>query len=112
MPTKRKKKKSVQDIVEDCCQEISDLEPTYEEIDAFVEKVEKEGWSYGIVTYTKRDDNPLNIRFHDTRRQKGHFGGRIHVDIISGEFHLMLDKDVAPEFIDFIKNKRSKRAKP
>lgn len=44
-------------------EEILELEPTYKEIEAFVDKYDK---YYGVVTYTKRDDNPLSIRLHDT----------------------------------------------
>ena len=108
MPKKqsRKKKETAEEIVEGYYQKIDELNPTYKEIESFTEKAEKERWSYGVVTYTKRDGNPLTIRFHDTWRQPGHFGGRIHIDIISGRFHLMLDKNMAPVFLDFIKKKR------
>jgi len=46
-------------------EEISSLEPTYEEIEDFVEWLEGPA-SYGVVTYAKRDDNPLSIGLHDT----------------------------------------------
>ena len=100
-----KKKKSTYEIIKGYYLKINELEPTYEEIKSFAEKAEKEG-RYGVVTYTKRSDNPLIIRLHETWRQTGHFGGRIHIDIISGEFHLMLDKNTAPIFLDFIKKRR------
>ena len=83
-------------------EELNKLEPTYEEIEEYVEKY----GHYGVVTYTKRDDNPLIVRLHDTWRVK--YQGRLHIDIISGEFHLMLDKHHAPEFLTFIKEKRKK----
>lgn len=82
-------------------EEILELEPTYEEIKAFVDEY---GESYGVVTYTRGDDNPSSIGLHDTWRVK--WGGRLHIDVVSGEFHLMLDKHFAPEFLNFIKEKR------
>lgn len=94
-------RKSTYEIVQEYYKKIKELEPTYEEIKAFVETLKD---PYGVVTYTRRDDNPLHIRFHDTWRIK--FGGRIHIDAVSGEFHLMLDKRTAPEFIKFIESRR------
>lgn len=68
-----------------------------------IEYVEGEA-GHGEIAYTEKDDNPLIIRLHDTYRIKFH--GRLHIDIISGEFHLMLDRENASKFLDFIKNKR------
>lgn len=99
------KKKSVYEIIDEYCKSINKLEPTYEEIEAFIMDLENTNSTYGIVTYNKKDDNPLIIRFHDTWRKK--FGGRTHIDVISGEYHLMLDKDTAPWFIEFIEKKRN-----
>lgn len=99
-------KKSIYEIVDEYYQKIDELEPTYEEIEAFVTDIESTGSTYGVVTHTKKDDNPLVIRFHDTWKKK--FGGRVHIDIISGEYHLTLDKDEAPWFIEFIEKKRNK----
>lgn len=91
-------------LMEKYYEEINKLKPTYEEIKEFVGMLED---TYGIVTYTKRDDNPLIIRLHDTWRKK--FGGKLHIDIISGEFHLMLDKKIVLEFVNFIKRGRKKK---
>ena len=84
-------------------EELGKLKPTYEEIEKYAE----EYGDYGVVTYTKRDDNPLIIRLHDTWGMK--YQGRLHIDIISGEFHLMLDKHHTPEFLAFIKEKRREK---
>ena len=89
--------------MEKICEEIEKLEPTYSEISEYSEDADP----YGELTFCRRDDNPLVIRFHDTWRKK--WQGRLHIDIISGEFHLMLDKNNAPRFLDFIKNKRKKK---
>jgi len=83
-------------------EEILRLGPTYEEIGSFVEWLGNH--TYGIVTFTKTDENPLSIRLHDTWRMK--WGGRLHIDVVSGEFHLMLDRHNASAFLDFIKQKR------
>lgn len=104
--TTKIKKKTVYEIVEKNHRRIKKLNPTYDEIDDFVTDLERRDLTHGIVSFSKRDDNPLIIRIHDTRKTK--FGGGIHIDIISGEYHLMLDKNIVSHFIEFIKQKRNK----
>ena len=78
--------------------EIKKLNPTPEQIEEYGKE-----WVYGVVTYTE-DRGYSPPRLHDTWGLKS--GGRVHIDIGSGGVHLMLDKDAAWDFIDFIKNKR------
>lgn len=79
-------------------EEILAIEPTYEQIKAFAEAYSKQ---HGVVTYTKRSDNPLSIRLQDTWGVKRQ--GRLHIDIVSGKFHLTLNKYYAPEFLRTVK---------
>lgn len=85
------------------------LEPTYKEICVYVDILEKQNLTYGVVTYTRRSDNPLTIRLHDTYRVK--YGGKLHIDVISGEIHLMLDRHEAPNFLAFVKGLRAESGK-
>jgi len=114
------KKKSVLDIVSEAHEEIVELAPTNEEIQAYADLLEKENRDYGVVTYSKSKGNQSYfIHFHDTWKKK--FGGRIHIDVgfVDEEYrdeknvpdttHLMLDKNHALEFIAFIKQKRNLR---
>ena len=52
--------------MEKICEEIEKLEPTYSEISEYSEDADP----YGELTFCRRDDNPLVIRFHDTWRKK------------------------------------------
>lgn len=79
-------------------QEILAIEPTHEEIQSFAKEHEQ---SYGVVAYTHNEETPLSFRLHDTWKLKR--GGRLHIDVVSGEFHLMLDKTHASMFLDFVK---------
>ena len=104
-------------------EQIVKLKPTKEEIQAYADQPEEEGRDYGVVTYSK-SKKPLEdwcfIRFHDTWKQKS--GGRIHIDVgyvdekyvdernVPDTTHLMLDRDPAPEFVNFIKEIRRKHA--
>ena len=90
------KQKNWRDKLKEIYEELLLLNPTYKEITEY-----SEGADYGELTFCKRNDNPLVIRLHDTWGIKR--GGRLHIDIISGEFHLMLDKNQAPIFLNFIK---------
>jgi len=109
-------RKSVHDIVANAYEELVKLGPTEKEIEAYADKMEK---VYGVVTYGKsRGGSGYFIDFHDSWKTK--FGGRVHIDVgfVNEEYrderdvpdttHLMLDKDYAPEFIDFIRKMREK----
>jgi hypothetical protein len=79
-------------------EEIKKLNPTAQEI----EEYGKNG-VYGVVTYTK-DRGYFPPRLHNTWGKKS--GGRVHIDIGSGGVHLMLDKSVVWDFIEFTKTRR------
>ena len=114
----------VWDLISKAHDELVELKPNNEEIQAFADLLEKENRCYGVVTYSKCD-KPVRswyfIRFHNTWKTK--FGGRIHVDIgyvdekyvnkwnVPDTTHLMLDKHVIYEFIEFVKSKRKKLRK-
>ena len=109
------KKKTAHEIVSEAYGEIEKLKPTTDEIQAYADLHEKD---YGVVTYSKsKGGDYYFLRFHDTWKEK--FGGRVHIDIgyvdekYVGDWrtpdttHLMLDKDYAPDFVQFIKQRRS-----
>lgn len=79
---------------------IKNRDPTWEQIERFAKMLESENRTYGIVSYNVRNAPPT-IRFHDTWGVK--WGGRVHIDVVCEDIHLMLDKDSAPEFIEFLK---------
>jgi hypothetical protein len=96
--------------------EIKQLHPTPEEIDEYINMLDKtySGVPYGEVTYSTYDKyrggNGYFISFHDNHGQHKHY----HIDVGYVNFdykynnitHLMLDKDNAPGFISFIKEIR------
>lgn len=96
--------------------EINQLHPTPEEIDEYINMLDKtySGVPYGIVTYSTYDKyrggNGYFISFHDNHGRQKHY----HIDVGYVNFdykynnvtHLMLDKYNAPEFISFIKERR------
>ncbi|MCK4482550.1 hypothetical protein KAU55_04950 [Candidatus Bathyarchaeota archaeon] len=107
-------KKTTLEIVEEAYDELVKLRPTPEEIQEYA-NLKEDG--YGVVTYSKsKGGDYYFLRLHNTSRKK--FGGRIHIDIgyvdekYVGEWnvpdttHLMLDKYDAPDFVEFVKNKR------
>jgi hypothetical protein len=111
-------KKSAHVIVEEAYNELVELEPTEKEITVYADKMEN---VYGVVAYSKsRSGSGYFLDLHDTWKKK--FGGRVHVDVgfVNEEYrderdvpdttHLMLDKDYAPDFIEFIKKMREKGA--
>lgn len=81
--------------------EIEVLKPTPEEIEEYGKEP-----CYGVVTYTD-DKGYFPPRLRNTWGLKR--GGRVHIDIGSGGVHLMLDKDAAQGFIEFIKTKRKSK---
>ena len=82
-----------------CYNEIKALNPTPKEI----EKYDDLYGGYEVSTIT--NNNNYFLRLHNTWGLKR--GGRIHIDIGVNQIHLMLDKNTAPEFIDFIKKARA-----
>lgn len=80
--------------------EIEALDPTSEEIEEYAQDA-----GYGVATVSKTDEY-FGPSIHDTWGQKS--GGRVHIDIGSGGWHLMLDRFSAFDFIAFIKEKRKK----
>lgn len=107
-------KKTVSEIIYEAYSELEKLMPTEEEIQEYADLHEKD---YGVVTCSKsRGGESYFLELHDTWKQK--IGGRIHIDIgyvdekyaeqrnVPDTTHLMLDKDYALDFIDFIKKKR------
>jgi len=113
-----KRKRTAYEIVSEAFNELKRLQPTIEEIQEYADSVENE---YGVVTYSKhrRGGDTYFLRFHNTRKQK--FGGRDHIDVgyvdeklidqrnVPDTTHLMLDKDHAWDFVEFVKKRRSSR---
>lgn len=108
-------RKTAREIVEDAYNKLLELEPTLQEIREYADKMKG---VYGVVTYSKsKGGDYYFLRLHDTWRQKR--GGRVHIDVgyvdekyadqwnILDTTHLMLDKYTAPDFVDFIKERRS-----
>jgi hypothetical protein len=107
-------KKTVFEIVSEAYSELEKLMPTEEEIQEYANMHVND---YGVVTYSKsRRGGSYFLRFHDTWKQKS--GGRIHIDVgyvdeqyaeqrdVLDTIHLMLNKDYAQDFIEFIRKKR------
>lgn len=99
-PPKRKPWR-VREKLEKALIEIELLDPSCEEIEEYGENA-----GYGVVTVTENKDY-FFPHLHDTWGEK--YGGRVHIDIGCGGYHLMLDKYSAEDFIEFIKNKRKVR---
>jgi hypothetical protein len=98
-------KKRVLEVMQEYLGEILALLPTFEEMDKFHESLDND---YGIVT---SGDGRYDYRIpfiHETWGKK--WGGRTHIDMGNGSIHIMLDKNTAPMFIEFIKAYRKKRA--
>ena len=85
-------------IVTEAFDEINKLNPTAEEIEEFGTMV-----GHGTATITPSTAY-FPPKLHNTWGKKS--GGRVHIDIGSGGYHLMLDKYAASGFIEFIKEKR------
>lgn len=93
--------------------EMNLLKPTPEEMVAFIEHYQS---PYGVVTYStyekERGGNSYFMSVHDNHKGHKHY----HIDLGYVDFnyrynnvtHLMLDKNWAESFIDFIKEHRVK----
>jgi hypothetical protein len=82
-------------------EEIKSLNPTCDEI--------KEYGEFGLNTYSgvvtiSQNDMYYPPKIHNTWGLKR--GGRVHIDIGCDGYHLMLNKDYARDFIEFIESKR------
>ncbi len=107
-------KKTALELVSGALEELEKLKPTPEEIQDYADLNQD---TYGVVTYSKSKGGDFYfLRLHDTWKQK--FGGRVHIDIgyvdekfvdewnVHDTTHLMLDKDFALDFVNFVKKKR------
>jgi len=94
----------VTEKLEKSFKEINSLDPTCDEITEYGENA-----GYGVVTFSEKKGY-FAPKLHDTWGLKQ--GGRVHIDIGCDEYHLMLDKDYAEDFIVFIKNKRKAATSP
>lgn len=90
--------KHVPKRLERSLEEIRSLDPTCDEIVEFGKDA-----GYGIVTITE-DEDYYEPHLHNTWGRK--YRGRVHIDIGCRGYHLMLDKNIASAFIEFIKRKR------
>ena len=88
------------DLVMKELEEIKGLKPTPEEIEKYAEDG---GGGYGTVTVTD-STGYFPPKLHNTWGEKS--GGRVHIDIGSGGYHLMLDKHGANNFIEYLKENR------
>jgi len=84
--------------IEKACEEIKKLQPISDEIVSYAKQA-----SYGEVTYTK-DESYFGPKVHNTWGKKQR--GRVHIDIGSEGYHLMLDRHASLRFIEFIKKVR------
>jgi len=94
-------RRKVRELMEGYLREILEIAPTEEEENAFVDSLG--GDTYGIVT---EGDGQMDYRLpfiHETWRRK--WNGRTHIDM-GISHHLMLDKNAAPMFIEFIRQRR------
>ncbi|MDH7564062.1 MAG: hypothetical protein QHH24_04160 [Candidatus Bathyarchaeota archaeon] len=107
-------KKKASEIISEAYSELEKLQPTPKEIQEYADTHEND---YGVVTCSKsKGGDHCFLRFHDTWKQK--IGGRIHIDVgyVDAEYihqrnvpdttHLMLDENYAPDFVNFIKQRR------
>jgi hypothetical protein len=96
------KPRKVMAQIEKYFNEIEELNPTPAEIEAFGDEKFEE--MYGAISITNAIGY-FRPKIHNTWRLK--FGGRVHIDIGSGGYHIMLAKWAAPYFIEFIKKHRN-----
>jgi hypothetical protein len=99
-------RKRVLEIMQEYLAEIVSLDATDKEIYAFCDSLKN---GYGIVTVGDRRTDFRLPFIHETWHKK--WGGRTHIDMgdKNGSIHLMLDKNSAPMFIEFIKAHRKNR---
>ena len=79
--------------------QIETLDPACEEIVGYAKVA-----PYGAVTRS-RSQQYFGPTLHDTWGVKR--GGRVHIDLGCGGYHLMLDKYSAWDFVEFVKEERS-----
>jgi hypothetical protein len=107
-------RKTAFEIVSAAFEALEKLKPTPREIQDYADLKQDD---YGVVTYSKsKGGDYYFLRLHDTWKQKA--GGRVHIDIgyvdeksvnawkAPDTTHLMLDKNYAPNFVNFVKKKR------
>lgn len=94
-PIRRRPTKAIK-ILEKALDEILQLNPTCDEIVAF-SKVSGH-WTHS------NNDRYFSPRLHDSWGVK--LGGRVHIDLGCAGIHLMLTKESASVFINFIKDNR------
>ncbi|MGA3112054.1 MAG: hypothetical protein ABSE15_08485 [Candidatus Bathyarchaeia archaeon] len=107
-------RKTAFEIVSAAFKALEKLKPTPQEIQDYADLNQDD---YSVVTYSKsKGGDYYFLRLHDTWKQK--VGGRVHIDIgyVDEKFvddwkapdttHLMLDKDYAPDFVNFVEKKR------
>lgn len=111
-------RKSVLEIVSVALEELEKLKPTPKEIQDYADLNHD---AHGVVTYSKsKGGDYFFLRLHDTLHDplKRKLAGRVHIDIgyVNEKFvnewnvpdttHLMLDKNYAPDFVNFVMKKR------
>jgi hypothetical protein len=111
-------RKTAFEIVSAALEELEKLKPTPQEIQDYADLNQD---SYGVVTYSKsKGGDYYSLRLHDTLHDplKRKLAGRVHIDIgyvdekfvnewdVPDTTHLMLDKNFAPDFVNFVKKKR------
>jgi hypothetical protein len=107
-------RKTAFEIVSAALEKLGKLKPTPQEIQEYADLNQE---VYGVVTYSKNKGGDYYfLSLHDTWKQK--IGGRVHIDIgyvdekfvnelnVPDTTHLMLDKNSAPDFVNFVKKKR------
>lgn len=84
-----------------CAEELDALDPTSEEIIEYARTA-----PHGVVTRARSEDY-FWPSVHDTHGKK--WGGRVHIDLGAGGYHLMLDRIYARHFIEFIRERRQQQ---
>jgi hypothetical protein len=111
-------RKTAFEIVSAALEELEKLKPTPQEIQDYADLNQD---AHGVVTYSKsKGGDYYFLRMHDTLHDplKRKLAGRVHIDIgyvdekfvnewdVPDTTHLMLDKNFAPDFVNFVKKKR------
>jgi hypothetical protein len=88
------------EIMQKFYQEISALKPIREQIKEFAQDY----WEWpDIVKESKKKSSSVIIKLHETWNR---YGRRFHIDVFSDKFHLVLNKQWARIFLDFIRDTR------